>query len=49
MVDITFRMFTKVPAVQVYDLETTYLESSSQNGSVLKGFDGFLSTSKAVK
>ncbi|KAG6474221.1 hypothetical protein ZIOFF_068145 [Zingiber officinale] len=33
---------------QVYDLETTYLQDSNQNGSVLKGFEGFLSSSKST-
>ncbi|XP_072961676.1 uncharacterized protein [Typha angustifolia] len=33
---------------QVYDLETTYLQESNQFGSVLKGFDGFLSSSKST-
>ncbi|RWW79286.1 hypothetical protein BHE74_00012428, partial [Ensete ventricosum] len=33
---------------QVYDLETTYLQDSNQNGSVLKGFEGFLSSSKGT-
>ncbi|GAQ84925.1 hypothetical protein KFL_002130020 [Klebsormidium nitens] len=33
---------------QVYDLETTYLDTSSSTGNVLKGFDGFLSNSKSV-
>lgn len=32
---------------QVYDLETSYLNESSLFGNVLKGFDGFLSTSKS--
>ncbi|XP_010940076.1 uncharacterized protein [Elaeis guineensis] len=32
---------------QVYDLETTYLQDSNQCGSVLKGFEGFLSSSKS--
>ena len=31
---------------QVYDLETTYLNDSSQYGNVLKGFEGFLSQTK---
>ena len=31
---------------QVYDLETTYLNESSQYGNVLKGFEGFLSQTK---
>ncbi|URE44141.1 Chromatin modification-related protein [Musa troglodytarum] len=33
---------------QIYDLETTYLQDSNQNGSVLKGFEGFLSSSKST-
>eukprot|EP00850_Spirogloea_muscicola_P010698 SM000064S19720 [mRNA] locus=s64:162297:163660:+ [translate_table: standard] len=32
--------------VQVYDLETSYLHDTSQCGNVLKGFDGFLSSTK---
>ncbi|KAH9315174.1 hypothetical protein KI387_023801, partial [Taxus chinensis] len=31
---------------QVYDLETSYLQDSSQCGNVLKGFEGFLSSTK---
>ncbi|KAM6592217.1 hypothetical protein CsatA_014822 [Cannabis sativa] len=31
---------------QVYDMETSYLQDPSQCGNVLKGFDGFLSSSK---
>uniref|UniRef100_A0A453PCU4 Chromatin modification-related protein MEAF6 n=1 Tax=Aegilops tauschii subsp. strangulata TaxID=200361 RepID=A0A453PCU4_AEGTS len=31
---------------QVYDMETTYLQESNQFGSVLKGFESFLSSSK---
>ena len=31
---------------QVYDLETSYLNDSSQHGNVLKGFEGFLSQTK---
>uniref|UniRef100_A0A2P2Q321 Chromatin modification-related protein MEAF6-like n=1 Tax=Rhizophora mucronata TaxID=61149 RepID=A0A2P2Q321_RHIMU len=31
---------------QVYDMETNYLQDSSQCGNVLKGFEGFLSSSK---
>ncbi|RZR90911.1 hypothetical protein BHM03_00018917, partial [Ensete ventricosum] len=34
--------------LRVYDLETTYLQDSNQNGSVLKGFEGFLSSSKGT-
>jgi hypothetical protein len=30
----------------VYDLETSYLNDSSQYGNVLKGFEGFLSQTK---
>ncbi|KAK9116254.1 hypothetical protein Sjap_015201 [Stephania japonica] len=33
---------------QVYELETSYLQDSSQYGNVLKGFEGFLSTSKST-
>ncbi|XP_065864482.1 uncharacterized protein [Euphorbia lathyris] len=31
---------------QVYELETSYLQDSSHFGNVLKGFEGFLSSSK---
>ncbi|KAG6668640.1 hypothetical protein CIPAW_01G185000 [Carya illinoinensis] len=31
---------------QVYELETSYLHDSSHFGHVLKGFEGFLSSSK---
>ncbi|CAL1357035.1 unnamed protein product [Linum trigynum] len=31
---------------QVYDMETSYLQDPSQCGNVLKGFEGFLSSSK---
>ncbi|XP_058005754.1 uncharacterized protein LOC110647277 isoform X3 [Hevea brasiliensis] len=31
---------------QVYDMETNYLQDPSQCGNVLKGFEGFLSSSK---
>ncbi|KAJ6736236.1 hypothetical protein OIU85_018441 [Salix viminalis] len=31
---------------QVYDLETSYLQDPGQCGNVLKGFEGFLSSSK---
>uniref|UniRef100_A0A2P2J9E2 Chromatin modification-related protein MEAF6 n=1 Tax=Rhizophora mucronata TaxID=61149 RepID=A0A2P2J9E2_RHIMU len=31
---------------QVYELETSYLEDSTHFVSVLKGFDGFLSSSR---
>ncbi|XP_038713196.1 chromatin modification-related protein MEAF6-like isoform X2 [Tripterygium wilfordii] len=31
---------------QVYDMETSYLQDPSQYGNVLKGFEGFLSSSK---
>ncbi|XP_017975911.1 PREDICTED: chromatin modification-related protein MEAF6 isoform X2 [Theobroma cacao] len=31
---------------QVYELETNYLQDSSHFGHVLKGFEGFLSSSK---
>mmetsp|Transcript_31375 Transcript_31375/g.52695 ORF Transcript_31375/g.52695 Transcript_31375/m.52695 type:complete len:120 (+) Transcript_31375:289-648(+) len=31
---------------QVYDLETSYLNDSSQHGNVLKGFEGFLAPTK---
>ncbi|ESR57085.1 hypothetical protein CICLE_v100236602mg, partial [Citrus x clementina] len=30
----------------VYDMETSYLQDPSQCGNVLKGFEGFLSSSK---
>ena len=33
---------------QVYDLETTYLNDSSQHGNVIKGFEGFLSQTKST-
>ncbi|KAJ4722714.1 Chromatin modification MEAF6-like protein [Melia azedarach] len=33
---------------QVYELETSYLQDSSQFGNVLKGFEGFLSSSKST-
>ncbi|MCO5577134.1 hypothetical protein L7F22_030957 [Adiantum nelumboides] len=33
---------------QVYELETTYLQDSSQVGNVLKGFEGFLSSTKGA-
>lgn len=33
---------------QVYELETSYLHDSSQCGNVLKGFEGFLSSSKST-
>ncbi|KAJ1702043.1 hypothetical protein LUZ61_010169 [Rhynchospora tenuis] len=33
---------------QVYELETSYLQESNQFGSVLKGFEGFLSSSKST-
>ncbi|XP_052309202.1 uncharacterized protein LOC18099670 isoform X5 [Populus trichocarpa] len=32
--------------IQVYDLETSYLQDPGQCGNVLKGFEGFLSSSK---
>ncbi|XWS46969.1 hypothetical protein CRYUN_Cryun14cG0113500 [Craigia yunnanensis] len=31
---------------QMYDMETSYLQDPSQCGNVLKGFEGFLSSSK---
>ncbi|XP_019059482.1 PREDICTED: chromatin modification-related protein MEAF6-like [Tarenaya hassleriana] len=31
---------------QVYDMETSYLQDPSQCGNVLKGYEGFLSSSK---
>ncbi|TXG72315.1 hypothetical protein EZV62_000894 [Acer yangbiense] len=31
---------------QVYELETSYLQEASHFGNVLKGFEGFLSSSK---
>ncbi|XP_052171130.1 uncharacterized protein LOC127787231 [Diospyros lotus] len=33
---------------QVYDMETSYLQDPSQSGNVLKGFEGFLSSSKST-
>ncbi|XP_077229731.1 histone acetyltransferase subunit NuA4-domain protein [Tasmannia lanceolata] len=33
---------------QVYELETSYLHDSSQCGNVLKGFEGFLSSTKST-
>ncbi|XP_048138727.1 chromatin modification-related protein MEAF6 isoform X3 [Rhodamnia argentea] len=33
---------------QVYEMETSYLQDPSQCGNVLKGFEGFLSTSKST-
>ncbi|RZC89006.1 hypothetical protein C5167_030699 [Papaver somniferum] len=33
---------------QVYELETSYLQDSSQGGNVLKGFEGFLSSTKST-
>ncbi|XP_062147664.1 uncharacterized protein LOC133856622 isoform X2 [Alnus glutinosa] len=33
---------------QVYDMETGYLQDPSQCGNVLKGFEGFLSSSKST-
>ncbi|KAH9625075.1 hypothetical protein KSS87_005855 [Heliosperma pusillum] len=33
---------------QVYDLETSYLQDSNHFGHVLKGFEGFLSSSKSA-
>ncbi|KAL1826012.1 hypothetical protein DCAR_0314216 [Daucus carota subsp. sativus] len=33
---------------QVYDMETSYLHDPSQCGNVLKGFEGFLSSSKST-
>ncbi|KAH9620219.1 hypothetical protein KSS87_014446 [Heliosperma pusillum] len=33
---------------QVFDMETTYLQDPSQCGNVLKGYEGFLSTSKST-
>ena len=38
-------MSLSIPS-QVYDMETTYLQESNQFGSVLKGFESFLSSSK---
>ncbi|KAI8574412.1 hypothetical protein RHMOL_Rhmol01G0351600 [Rhododendron molle] len=34
--------------LQVYDMETSYLQDPSQCGNVLKGFEGFLSSSKST-
>nr|DAD36773.1 TPA_asm: hypothetical protein HUJ06_007414 [Nelumbo nucifera] len=33
---------------QVYELETSYLHDSNQCGNVLKGFEGFLASSKST-
>ncbi|PIN00834.1 hypothetical protein CDL12_26666 [Handroanthus impetiginosus] len=33
---------------QLYDMETSYLQDPSQCGNVLKGFEGFLSSSKST-
>ncbi|XP_026457498.1 chromatin modification-related protein eaf6-like [Papaver somniferum] len=33
---------------QVHELETSYLQDSSQGGNVLKGFEGFLSSTKST-
>ncbi|PSS14015.1 Chromatin modification-related protein [Actinidia chinensis var. chinensis] len=33
---------------QVYDMETSYLQDPNQCGNVLKGFEGFLSSSKST-
>lgn len=33
---------------QVYDMETSYLQDPSQCGNVLKGYEGFLSSSKST-
>ncbi|KAK9287730.1 hypothetical protein L1049_016170 [Liquidambar formosana] len=33
---------------QVYELETSYLQDSGHFGNALKGFDGFLSSSKST-
>ncbi|GAB2265999.1 hypothetical protein Dimus_001029 [Dionaea muscipula] len=33
---------------QVFELETTYLQESNHFGNVLKGYDGFLSSSKST-
>ncbi|XAR61101.1 hypothetical protein NMG60_11034713 [Bertholletia excelsa] len=33
---------------QVYEMETSYLQDTSQCGNVLKGFEGFLSSSKST-
>ncbi|KAF8392201.1 hypothetical protein HHK36_022543 [Tetracentron sinense] len=33
---------------QVYELETSYLQDSSQCGNVLKGYEGFLSSTKST-
>lgn len=34
--------------IQVYEMETSYLQDPGQCGNVLKGFDGFLSASKST-
>ncbi|KAL9395693.1 hypothetical protein Peur_009946 [Populus x canadensis] len=36
----------RIIEIQVYDLETSYLQDPGQCGNVLKGFEGFLSSSK---
>lgn len=41
-------MHTKFFQIQVYDMETGYLQDPSQCGNVLKGFEGFLSSSKST-
>lgn len=33
---------------QVYEMETSYLQDSGQCGNVLKGFEGFLSSTKST-
>ncbi|XP_074319515.1 uncharacterized protein LOC141656503 [Silene latifolia] len=33
---------------QVYELETSYLQDSNQFGHVLKGFEGFINSSKST-
>lgn len=33
----------------MYDLETSYLNDSNQNGNVLKGFEGYLAPTKQQK
>ena len=44
-----FSLEPNVPILlQVYDMETSYLQDPSQCGNVLKGYEGFLSSSKST-
>jgi hypothetical protein len=45
-VSLQTQHFIYLAFVQVYDLETSYLQDSSLVGNVLKGFEGFLASSK---